>query len=143
MSDYDVGYGKPPERSRFKPGVSGNPKGRPKRRPIELAGLIERVLNAPMAYRERGRTRTTTRQELALRKLIEDAVKGDPGAAEQILQVRAYAKRLGDVGVTRLQIADWLPDYAGQTAEQKTQEVAGTDSAPPLEWWHPPKENDE
>lgn len=27
---YDVGYGKPPEVTRFKPGKSGNPKGRPK-----------------------------------------------------------------------------------------------------------------
>lgn len=28
---YPLGYGNPPEASRFKPGVSGNPKGRPKR----------------------------------------------------------------------------------------------------------------
>ena len=27
---YEVGYGKPPEASRFKPGRSGNPKGRPR-----------------------------------------------------------------------------------------------------------------
>lgn len=27
---YDVGHGKPPKASRFKPGQSGNPKGRPK-----------------------------------------------------------------------------------------------------------------
>jgi hypothetical protein len=29
-SNYGVGYGKPPEASRFSPGQSGNPKGRPK-----------------------------------------------------------------------------------------------------------------
>ena len=29
-SDYEVGYGKPPVHSRFKPGESGNPRGRPK-----------------------------------------------------------------------------------------------------------------
>ena len=28
--DYEVGYGKPPKSKRFKPGASGNPKGRPK-----------------------------------------------------------------------------------------------------------------
>ena len=28
--DYKVGYGKPPKASRFKPGTSGNPGGRPK-----------------------------------------------------------------------------------------------------------------
>nr|WP_306262013.1 DUF5681 domain-containing protein [Pararhizobium sp. IMCC21322] len=29
-ADYEVGYAKPPQSSRFKPGMSGNPKGRPK-----------------------------------------------------------------------------------------------------------------
>jgi hypothetical protein len=29
-ADYDVGYGKPPKEARFKPGQSGNPRGRPK-----------------------------------------------------------------------------------------------------------------
>jgi len=29
-SDYGVGFGKPPEATRFKPGQSGNPRGRPK-----------------------------------------------------------------------------------------------------------------
>ena len=28
--DYEVGYGKPPKHTRFQPGQSGNPKGRPK-----------------------------------------------------------------------------------------------------------------
>jgi hypothetical protein len=27
--DYDVGYGRPPKKSRFKKGTSGNPSGRP------------------------------------------------------------------------------------------------------------------
>jgi len=29
--DYEVGYGRPPMKSRFRKGVSGNPKGRPRR----------------------------------------------------------------------------------------------------------------
>jgi hypothetical protein len=28
--DYQVGYGKPPKHTQFKPGKSGNPQGRPK-----------------------------------------------------------------------------------------------------------------
>ena len=30
--DYDVGYGRPPESTRFLPGCSGNPRGRPRKR---------------------------------------------------------------------------------------------------------------
>ena len=33
MSDYEVGYGKPPKHARFKKGFAANPKGRPKRQP--------------------------------------------------------------------------------------------------------------
>jgi len=40
MADYEVGYGKPPKSRRFQPGVSGNPKGRPKRKPLALAETI-------------------------------------------------------------------------------------------------------
>ena len=29
---YDVGFGKPPKRNRFRAGISGNPRGRPKGR---------------------------------------------------------------------------------------------------------------
>jgi Family of unknown function (DUF5681) len=42
MADDDVGYGRPPKKFRFKPGVSGNPKGRPKRDPGAL-GTSSRV----------------------------------------------------------------------------------------------------
>ena len=33
MANYEIGYGKPPASGRFRAGVSGNPKGRPKRKP--------------------------------------------------------------------------------------------------------------
>lgn len=43
---YQVGYGKPPKDSQFKPGQSGNPAGRPKRKP-SIKEELEAVL-----YRE-------------------------------------------------------------------------------------------
>ena len=57
MSDRKVGYGKPPEHSRFKKGVSANPKGRPKRQPPEVGEVIRAVMDAAVEYRESGRTR--------------------------------------------------------------------------------------
>lgn len=43
MADYEVGFGKPPISRRFAPGVSGNLKGRPKKRPIPLAQTIDKI----------------------------------------------------------------------------------------------------
>ena len=51
MADYEIGYGKPPRSRRFQPGVSGNPKGRPKKKSSPLAETINKVLNAPIQYR--------------------------------------------------------------------------------------------
>ena len=31
LDDYEVGYGKPPKNTQFRKGVSGNPRGRPKK----------------------------------------------------------------------------------------------------------------
>jgi len=135
MDEYDVGYRKPPKKTQFKPGTSGNPKGRPKRKPWVLADIIRGVLGTPIEYRERGRVKTVTRQELLLKMLVEQAIKGDLHAAEDVLKVRAHAQRFGDASDDILQVSDWLPDYPGQTAEQKTQEfVAGSD-ADPIAWW--------
>ena len=40
-ADYEVGYAKPPQSSRFKPGRSGNPNGRPKGARNKLPALNE------------------------------------------------------------------------------------------------------
>lgn len=42
-SHEDVGCGKPPEHTRFRKGVSGNPRGRPKGAP-SLSAIVERTL---------------------------------------------------------------------------------------------------
>ncbi len=60
MAEDEVGYGKPPKSGRFRPGVFGNPRGRPKRKPTPLAEIITRTLDAPITYRERGRGRVKT-----------------------------------------------------------------------------------
>jgi hypothetical protein len=67
MADDDVGYGKPPKHSRFKPGNNANPKGRPKRKPVAIADIIDNVLNGLAEYRERGRTKKARRRELTIK----------------------------------------------------------------------------
>lgn len=49
--DDKVGYGKPPQSSRWKPGQSGNPKGRPR---VDRTGLLQEaalILSEPVTAR--------------------------------------------------------------------------------------------
>ena len=124
MAAYEVGYGKPPIEGRFKPGISGNPKGRPKRQPTAVADHIDDVLARPMTFREKGRERVGTRAEVVVKVVIDRALAGDLLAAQDLLRVLRQVERNRLAANTRIEITDWLADHPGQTAEQKTLSVA-------------------
>ena len=135
MADDDVGYGKPPKHSRFKPGNNANPKGRPKRKPVAIADIIDNVLNGLAEYRERGRTKKARRRELTIKTHVRLALSGNLKSIETILMLRAHAQTSSDTGVQRFEVTDWLPDYPGQTGEQKTREFAAQASGEVPAWW--------
>ena len=135
MANYKIGYGKPPRDGRFKPGVSGNPKGRPKRRPAAIAEIINEAIDRPIEYREGGRTKFASTRELSLRMLVSRAVDGDIEAAEIAIKIRERAERFGDAGVDQIEVSGWLADYFGQTAEQKNRDSTAGRDAPPAKWW--------
>lgn len=55
-----VGYGSPPVSTRFQPGKSGNPAGRP-RGSKNLATLVRRAMYEKVTITENGRRRTVTK----------------------------------------------------------------------------------
>ena len=71
-----VGYCSPPEATRFKKGVSGNPRGRPKGS-LNVATVLTRTLREKVAINENGRRRTVTKLEAALKQLVDKATAGD------------------------------------------------------------------
>ncbi len=75
-SDYQVGYGKPPQHTRFKKGESGNPTGRPKGSK-NLTTLLEKELKQRVVVTENGRRRSITKQEAMVKHLVNKAVSGD------------------------------------------------------------------
>ena len=135
MSKERVGYGRPPKRFQFQRGVSGNPKGRPKRRPEQLGEAIDGVLNDIVSCREGERSRKITRREALLEKYVRRAAAGDVAAAAAVIKLREKAARPGAARIERILIDDWLPDFPGQTGEQKTREAASKTDAAPAEWW--------
>ncbi len=76
--EYEVGYGRPPLASRFQPGRSGNPKGRPKGAK-NLTTLTREKLDAKVSVREGGREKRMSKGEIGVTKLVNRfAETGDP-----------------------------------------------------------------
>jgi hypothetical protein len=73
---YTVGYCRTPVHSRFKPGQSGNPKGRPKGRRDLQTELLEQVLGKRVAIRE---GETLHRLSLPAANAFVHGVKGAKG----------------------------------------------------------------
>jgi hypothetical protein len=78
--DDAVGYGKPPRTHQFKPGESGNPKGRPKGKKNE-ATMLDELLFQRIPVRQGGRDLRMTVIEAIFRRLAEDSLKGNIKAA--------------------------------------------------------------
>jgi len=132
----------PPEHSRFKKGVSGNLKGRPpKRRKRQLVGeIVSEVQDTPTAYREGGRTKRATRFELLLKKLVNSALEGDARSAAEVFAHRAQAERNNGAKIEKIIVEDWVPDFPGQTGEQKTRARTRESEIDPTGFWEPGSE---
>ena len=93
--DYDVGYGKPPKASQFKPGQSGNRRGRPKGRsstPKSIATTLEDMLNKQVLVRDGNGTRKVTMLEAILHGIGVRAFKGDAKAVQAMIALVRQAK---------------------------------------------------
>jgi hypothetical protein len=83
---YEVGYGKPPQKTRFKAGQSGNPRGRPKGSP-NLATVFRAESEAKVAVTENGRTRLISKRAIVVKTIVNKAAKGDAKAAQTYLRL--------------------------------------------------------
>lgn len=90
-ADYEVGYAKPPREHQFRPGQSGNPRGRPKGSK-NISTLFEQALTAKQPVREGGKVRRRQNIEILIQQLVLKALKGDPRAADKVLD---YCERYG------------------------------------------------
>jgi len=85
-SDERVGYGKPPKAHRFKPGQSGNPKGRKKgvrNQKTILKGIMQHTVPIPM----RGKIRKISLREAIYLRIADDSLKGNLKSAAFLLNL--------------------------------------------------------
>src|SRR5271154_3146512 len=83
---YEVGYRKPPRRTRFKPGQSGNPRGRPKGAK-DLSSLFTDALNELVVVTENGRRRKVSKCRAFVTQLVNQSAKGDRHAIKILLDI--------------------------------------------------------
>ena len=87
--DYEVGYGKPPAKTKFQKGKSGNPSGRPKGKnppnePLDFQKVLIAESKSPMTINEAGNKKKVSKLE-ALVKAAFAASFHDKGMMKWLL----------------------------------------------------------
>ena len=99
-----VGYCQPPVWTRFRPGQSGNPRGRPKGA-RNLTTIVAAALSERVAVNENGRRRRISKLDAAVKQLVNRAASGEMRATQLLLALvqanearppQQDADRLGD-----------------------------------------------
>lgn len=101
--DYDIGRNKTPPWTRFQPGKSGNPNGRPRKTPkeppmtpteSELDNLLRAELDRELTINEGGKPKKMKARELVPRSQINSAIKGNSNAQRHVmLEMRELERR--------------------------------------------------
>lgn len=82
-----VGYGRPPRHSRYKPGESGNRRGRP-RGAKSAEATLESLFKQKVTIQDAGGRRKVSAMEALMRALMQRALRGDNRAAKLLLDVQ-------------------------------------------------------
>lgn len=82
--EHEIGYGKTPEKGKFEPGQSGNPKGRPKGSK-GLKTILNDALGQKIVSRANGKEKKITTREGIIMRLVKKALDGDHNAIKLIM----------------------------------------------------------
>jgi hypothetical protein len=115
-SDDEVGYGRPPIATRFAAGNRANPNGRP-RGSRSVGAILRDIMRQKIAVSEHGKTRRISTLEGTLRRLANDAIRGDLASVKLLISLvdryadsTVAASRLNDLlAEDRAILARYLP----------------------------------
>jgi Family of unknown function (DUF5681) len=116
----EVGYRKPPKRTQFEPGKSGNPKGRPKGVP-NFSTDVGKALSKSVKVHKNGRDSSISTQMASLMVLREKALHGDLRALDHLLDLASrFEARQQAAPARKLDVDDRaiLATYVKEALEQ-------------------------
>ena len=97
---YEVGYGKPPKNSQFKKGVSGNPKGRPKKAPDFYAELMK-ASRSFITVNDNGKRIRISKLRGIVMQLMNKALTGDIRAMRILFSHYPQALEVTSLSITQ------------------------------------------
>jgi len=129
--DDSVGYMHPPRNTQFKPGQSGNPKGRP-RAAKNLESELKKVLEEQLLVRENGKSRKRSKRDVLLRRLVHGGIEGDLRAvalAIKLSEEPANSRRHGSPDPVknaedRARVVAYIPDNQRRVPPTNLEAVA-------------------
>lgn len=101
---YEVGYRRPPKKSRFKKGVSGNPRGRPKGS-NNFVTLLGQELEKPITINEDGKKKNITRMHAIVMRIVTGALQGEQKSVLSLIEI---LRRSGQFEESEMD--DFLPE---------------------------------
>lgn len=102
---YPVGYRRPPVASRFRPGASGNPKGRPKNSK-NLKTLIRQAMTTKISIQEGQNSRRVSKIEGVVLRQLQSALKGDDRSAMAVIKMAMQMGLLEDADSNPAEASD-------------------------------------
>lgn len=135
-SAYHVGYGRPPMHTRFKPGQSGNPRGR-KRKKTTIVEEINKGLQSRVSVNTVDGTKRMTKMEVIVNQMLSKAMGGDLRAAKLALELTSSVAQPSDtapdpvISVDSEQYLKELLDrhQLGEAADQAEHDVTASHDA--------------
>jgi hypothetical protein len=115
--NYDVGFGKPPRGSQWKPGQSGNPKGaRPAKQNIALLESLAQQLNISVPIQIGRKSKTVPMSEALAMSLIRDLMTAP---IKTKLTGMLILEKLGVLNLQAQSLATNEPDDGDFTEEDR------------------------
>jgi len=119
------GYKNPPKEHQFRKGVSGNPKGRPRKKKqpssdpgLDLIASVHRELGKTISVQENGQHKEITKIEAFSAQLVAQSVNGKPSQQKMLLSLLTLSTHEETEQQTLEQLQSYDEDRLNELYEQ-------------------------